>query len=223
MPVISSCTIDGYEMLFVDGDILLKPDVPLGDFSFIAALRVAQKVSVVFVAYTDLKRYGDDLDYAIRHGIVLDDVIDRCIDTWRIHSASFPLLSGEVRVIFPAEIQDMIDRMSEFQSLRHPTPAQHRGTLPGRTPPTPAGFVYLLRSSSGYYKIGRTKDPNDRIATFAVKLPFEVEYEHIISCSDMMEMERSLHARYADRRVNGEWFDLNAEDIAYIKSIGDET
>lgn len=82
------------------------------------------------------------------------------------------------------------------------------------------GFVYLIRSASGYYKIGRTKNPDDRIATFSVKLPFEVEYEHLIETTDMYQLEKDLHARFADRRVNGEWFDLTDDDVAYVKSLG---
>lgn len=81
------------------------------------------------------------------------------------------------------------------------------------------GYVYLLKSVTGFWKIGRTVNPKDRLKTFGVKLPFEVEYEHLIPCRDHIELERSLHKQFADKRVNGEWFDLSPEDIAVIKSI----
>jgi hypothetical protein len=84
------------------------------------------------------------------------------------------------------------------------------------------GYVYLLNSPSNYYKIGRSKDPHSRKATFDIKLPFEVEFEHIIKTNDMIELEEQLHLRFAHCRVNGEWFDLSADDVAYIKSIGGE-
>jgi len=79
------------------------------------------------------------------------------------------------------------------------------------------GYVYILRSSSGYYKIGRTKNPDDRLKTFSVKLPFEVEYEHVIATDDMVELEKAFHMLFEKKRVEGEWFDLNAEDIEILK------
>lgn len=42
------------------------------------------------------------------------------------------------------------------------------------------GYVYLIQSPTGYCKIGRTKNPEDRLSTFKVKLPFEVEYLYLI-------------------------------------------
>jgi hypothetical protein len=81
------------------------------------------------------------------------------------------------------------------------------------------GYVYLIQSSTGYYKIGRTVNPDNRMATFTVKLPFEVEYTCVIQCEDMYGLEKELHARFASKRVNGEWFNLAPEDVEYIKGL----
>ncbi len=81
------------------------------------------------------------------------------------------------------------------------------------------GFIYLVKSSTGHYKIGRAKNPDDRRRTFEVKLPFEVELIHTISSQNYSQAERSLHKRFAGKRVNGEWFALTDEDVTYIKSI----
>lgn len=83
----------------------------------------------------------------------------------------------------------------------------------------PPGYVYLIQSSTGYYKIGRTSNPNDRMKTFNVKLPFEVEYTCVIETPDMFKLERELHQRFAKNRVNGEWFALSSEDVEYIKGL----
>lgn len=89
-----------------------------------------------------------------------------------------------------------------------------------------AGFVYVLRAdgihkldeqSTGLYKIGRTKDLNDRIGTFAVKLPFEVDYEWVIPTADCFKLESTVHQTFADKRTMGEWFALTVEDLAYIR------
>lgn len=83
------------------------------------------------------------------------------------------------------------------------------------------GYVYLLRSPmlDGIYKIGRTVNPDDRLSTFSVKLPFVVEYEHLIKTDDMYALEAELHAHFADKRVGGEFFKLDASEVDYIKSI----
>lgn len=83
-----------------------------------------------------------------------------------------------------------------------------------------AGYVYLVKSSTGYYKIGRTIDPDDRMRTFSVKLPFEVAYEHLIKTSDMFMLESQLHNKFHKKRINGEWFILDESDVEYIKSLG---
>jgi len=82
-----------------------------------------------------------------------------------------------------------------------------------------AGQVYLIQSDRGYYKIGMTKNIDDRMATFHVKLPFEPDLIHVIECEDRRAMEKSLHIKFAAKRINGEWFDLTGTDVAFIKSI----
>ena len=81
------------------------------------------------------------------------------------------------------------------------------------------GYVYLIQSPSGHYKIGRTSDPKDRMKTFNVKLPFEVEFICVIPSADMYLLEKQLHRQFESKRINGEWFALGSEDVAYIKGL----
>lgn len=81
------------------------------------------------------------------------------------------------------------------------------------------GFVYLIQSPTGAYKIGRTNNPDDRMRTFSVKLPFEVEYVCLIHTEDMHGLEKSLHYQFEEKRINGEWFNLSPEDVEYIKRL----
>lgn len=81
------------------------------------------------------------------------------------------------------------------------------------------GYVYLLQSPTKYWKIGKTNNPDDRRKTFEVKMPFEVEYAHLIPCYDMHKLEGELHSIFAAKRVKGEWFGLDAIDINWIKAI----
>lgn len=81
------------------------------------------------------------------------------------------------------------------------------------------GYVYLLMSPTGHYKIGHTREPKVRMKTFEIKLPFEVEFAHLIPTPDRFKLEKELHQKFADRRVNGEWFALTDADVLYIKSL----
>lgn len=83
------------------------------------------------------------------------------------------------------------------------------------------GYIYLLQSVSGAYKIGRSKDPDDRLRTFEVKLPFEVEYVCTVETANMYELERALHKQFDHKRINGEWFRLDDKDIAAIKALSE--
>lgn len=85
-----------------------------------------------------------------------------------------------------------------------------------------SGYVYLIRSQDGYFKIGHTSDPDNRMKTFSVKLPFDVEYVCLIWSGDRFELERSLHDLYKSKHVNGEWFNLSDEDVNYLKGLAND-
>lgn len=78
------------------------------------------------------------------------------------------------------------------------------------------GYVYLLRSGD-YYKIGKSRDYNKRIKAIKLQLPFEVEKVHVVKAKDMNQLERYWHQRFKNKRENGEWFVLSAEDIREFK------
>lgn len=83
------------------------------------------------------------------------------------------------------------------------------------------GYIYLIRASTGQYKIGRTKDISSRFNFFVVKLPFEIDLIHHFEADDMRKAEAELHERYKGQRVNGEWFDLDSQDVEVIKGISE--
>lgn len=81
------------------------------------------------------------------------------------------------------------------------------------------GFVYVLKSAHGY-KIGKSKDVKNRVQLFNVKLPFDVECIYYAYFDNYHKAETELHERYKHRLLQGEWFDLSNEDIAYIQTTG---
>jgi len=82
-----------------------------------------------------------------------------------------------------------------------------------------SGFVYLIKSVTGHWKIGRTINPHDRATMFNVKLPIEVSLDYLIQCDDMIAVETRLHKLFKSKRVNAsEWYALDEQDVAYIKA-----
>jgi hypothetical protein len=87
-------------------------------------------------------------------------------------------------------------------------------------PSSTTGYVYLVkREGKNEYKIGKSIQPTTRIHKLGVDLPFPITVTHLIKCDDHHRMERDLHDRFARKRLAGEWFRLDAEDIEYIKSL----
>lgn len=78
-----------------------------------------------------------------------------------------------------------------------------------------AGFIYLIESG-GYHKIGKAVSVPNRLSQLNVQLPTPLTLVHTIAVSNMSWAENYLHQRYADKRLNGEWFNLSADDVAWI-------
>lgn len=78
------------------------------------------------------------------------------------------------------------------------------------------GHVYLL-SAGDYYKIGQSSDLEKRVKSINVALPDKATLEHAISTDDPPGIEAYWHRRFADRRMNGEWFKLSKADILAFK------
>ncbi|WP_197246395.1 GIY-YIG nuclease family protein [Cytobacillus firmus] len=82
------------------------------------------------------------------------------------------------------------------------------------------GCVYLIREmEQGRIKIGKSKSIENRLKHFGIALPFRIEEVYFIATRNYDELEQVLHKKYAHKRVNGEWFDLNDKDIQEIKRI----
>lgn len=81
------------------------------------------------------------------------------------------------------------------------------------------GCVYLV-AGVGYdiHKIGSSQDITKRLRYFRTNLPFQVELIHKIETTAPAKLERELHKKFSDKRVNGEWFRLDQADIELFKA-----
>lgn len=129
---------------------------------------------------------------------------------------------GEVFHLTPADLK-WIASIDELKELSPDAILPEPSTLPIPERQTDrSGYVYVLHSYDNLFKIGRARHPDNRLRTFSVKLPFPVEYICLIKCRDMYKLEKDLHHSYAHKRVNGEWFRLDDEDIQALKKLEED-
>lgn len=80
------------------------------------------------------------------------------------------------------------------------------------------GFVYIIQAVSGQYKIGRAKNVQKRLKQLQTASPNTLTLIHTIASNDYEWTELSLHERFDDDRLDGEWFDLDDQSLAWLKS-----
>lgn len=70
-------------------------------------------------------------------------------------------------------------------------------------------------------KIGcsTNESPIDRFTQFSTYAPFGAQIIGFISCGEPFLLEKNLHQKFANKRLMGEWFDLNETDISTIISF----
>lgn len=88
------------------------------------------------------------------------------------------------------------------------------------TPREPApGYVYLIHGvGTPWYKIGLTTNPQIRLKQLGTQGPFKLEILRSFSVDDMCSVEELLHAYFANKRANGEWFCLSPPDVDWLLS-----
>lgn len=80
-------------------------------------------------------------------------------------------------------------------------------------------YIYLVKNDHELYKIGRTKELARRMKRFDVKLPFPVEVIAVIETYEPVTEEKLWHERFAHKRIDGEWFALDADDVAWMQQF----
>ena len=78
------------------------------------------------------------------------------------------------------------------------------------------GFVYLMKSGK-FYKLERSNAAGRREYEIAIQLPERLMTVHVIKTDDLVGIEAYWHNHFAAKRKNGEWFDLEAADVAAFK------
>ena len=222
MAITASYHIDTFDLTFTcganagDGIVIHPNNAQLDDPAYIEALRLGLSLYPIIYAYEWLSEMSMN-SVAVDISRLNTGEITKRIDAWNLIE-QHPELEFDFKVRKRILVH-VIDCMSEYERRTGPRVPKH----PISAEKQKWGYVYLIQSHTSAYKIGRTKNPHDRIKTFGVQLPFEVEYICLIETTDMIGLEKELHERYAHRRVNGEWFRLAPHEVSEIKALGQQS
>lgn len=83
------------------------------------------------------------------------------------------------------------------------------------------GYVYLLHSENGFYKIGKAKVVRQRLKDWQRTYPLKITLVHSIACKDRGAVENTLHNMFKKKRAQLEWYKLDEDDVKHILSLRD--
>lgn len=143
-------------------------------------------------------------------------ICESCGNTQNIY-----LRNGETATEFPWTKEDMCCYCKRVTIFGRDIIYFEKGTISYEqravTPPAPE-FLYVLQAENDLYKIGISRKPLKRLqAINSGPVGIEMVWQKVFS--DAPVIEKELHACFKDRRVRGEWFALEQEDLEYIKSL----
>lgn len=82
-----------------------------------------------------------------------------------------------------------------------------------------AGFIYIIQCMGfPYYKIGHSVNPDARVDSLQIGVPFELKLEYAVAVQDMDEVEHKIQQRYKSKGVRGEWYMLTNNDLDDVKA-----
>lgn len=73
--------------------------------------------------------------------------------------------------------------------------------------------VYVIESESGLVKIGIAQNPRARSAAISTQSSFKLKRTFFTNkCSNAGDVEHAAHMFFKDKRVHGEWFEIEFEE-----------
>lgn len=112
------------------------------------------------------------------------------------------------------EIDELCTRLQQYKSKL----IQEYKNSQEVDPASQGTYIYLIKDfTSGYYKIGRSKNPSFREKTLLSQSPNISTI--FISPVTIRSKEKELHKIFSKNRIRGEWFNLTDADINTVKTF----
>lgn len=88
-----------------------------------------------------------------------------------------------------------------------------------------SGYVYFIKhgSQGNKIKIGSAIDIDKRIASYQTAFYSKIFIVGYIKCDEHIFVEKELHKLFSDKRIKGEWFEIDNYDLFTIKEMYDFT
>lgn len=94
------------------------------------------------------------------------------------------------------------------------------GKAPKNTARGQFGYAYLiLNPRTGLFKIGSARRPDTRLATIRREMQANCLLLHTIATNAALRLEREIQSRFIDSHTGGEWFELDAEQVAVVQCV----
>lgn len=125
---------------------------------------------------------------------------------------------NNIQIVIKKFASEYIDLVKK--TIPNYEPTKLKQAVPEKETITDFCFVYLMHdTSNGYFKIGISNSPEYRERTLQSEKP---TIEMIISKKFPIRkiaesIEKALHSTYSEKRLRGEWFELNDNDVKHIK------
>jgi hypothetical protein len=78
-------------------------------------------------------------------------------------------------------------------------------------------WIYVIKNDSGNFKIGMSKDPDNRLKSLQCGNPEKLNIVWKCYTFNAMKIEKKTHERFLKYRLNGEWFDGSKLKLNTIK------
>lgn len=160
----------------------------------------------------------------------IDCMRDNNCVSWRVRFGKQPLMSivgsnesswcpkefaGEVFKAYANQYMDLIEELSDEHTIDFSSPVISNASIIADD----TCYVYLMYdSSNGYYKIGISIQPEYRERTLQSEKPTieKICAKSYPNRTIASAIESALHKAYDSKRLRGEWFALDANDVSAI-------
>lgn len=125
---------------------------------------------------------------------------------------------NNIQIVIRKFANDYIDLVKN--TIPNYKPTELKQTEPIKETTIDFCFVYLMYdTANGYYKIGISNNPEYREKTLQSEKPTieVIAYKKFPIRKIAESIEKALHETYSEKRLRGEWFELDQDDAGHIK------